>query len=80
MNARDIRRQRLRDKLTMALDPQSEFVITPCIAVCQMDPVSQLCEGCFRDIQEIARWGSLANAQKREVWRQIDQRMNTLNF
>ena len=80
MSDQGIRRERLKEKLTMALDVQSEFVISPCIAVCQMDPVRNLCEGCFRDLQEIARWGSLVNAQKREVWRQIEQRMHTINF
>ena len=78
MSAQRIRRERLKEKLTMALDLESEFVISPCIAVCKMDPVTKLCEGCLRELQEIVRWGSLNTVQKKEVWGQIVQRMNVI--
>ncbi len=78
MSAQRIRRERLKEKLTMALDPESEFVISPCIAVCKMDTVTKLCEGCLRELQEIVCWGSLNTAQKKEVWGQIVQRMNVI--
>jgi hypothetical protein len=29
---------------------------TPCIAVCMMDPRTNLCFGCGRTLPEIARW------------------------
>ncbi len=41
-------------------DPTREFdLVSPCIGVCQMDPVSELCRGCWRTIGEIAAWSGL---------------------
>ncbi len=76
MSAAHIRRERLKEKLAMVLEPDNEFVVSPCIAVCQMNTSTAWCEGCLRDIQEIARWGSFTNEEKKQIWRQIDQRMN----
>ena len=39
-----------------------------------MDPVSGLCTGCLRTIDEIAAWGVLDDDQKREVWDLIFER------
>jgi hypothetical protein len=41
--------------------------LSPCIAVCVLDPASGYCRGCFRTIAEIAQWVSLAPEQKRQV-------------
>lgn len=49
-------------------------VASPCINVCRMSARSGLCEGCARTIDEIAQWGRLDDAAKREVWRLIAQR------
>ena len=53
----------------------ADFVPSPCVSVCRMDPVSELCEGCFRSLDEIALWGRMDERGKREVWQQIGQRM-----
>ncbi len=76
MSAEQLRRERLQQKLAMVLEPDNEFVVSPCIGVCQMNTKTAWCEGCFRDIQEIARWGSFSNEEKKQIWLQIDQRMN----
>jgi predicted Fe-S protein YdhL (DUF1289 family) len=39
-----------------------------------MDAASRLCEGCLRTIDEIAAWGTMADDDKRAVWRQIERR------
>jgi predicted Fe-S protein YdhL (DUF1289 family) len=49
-------------------------VPSPCVDVCQLDPRTGWCEGCFRTLDEIAAWGALDNAQKRTVWKQLPQR------
>jgi predicted Fe-S protein YdhL (DUF1289 family) len=49
-------------------------VPSPCINVCRMDATTGLCAGCLRTIEEIAAWGSLDDAAKREVWQRITQR------
>ena len=50
-------------------------VPSPCISVCRVDSASELCEGCFRTLDEIAAWGSMDDEGKREVWREISQRI-----
>jgi predicted Fe-S protein YdhL (DUF1289 family) len=32
------------------------------------------CLGCLRTLDEIAAWGTMADADKREVWRRLEQR------
>ena len=49
-------------------------VRSPCISVCRMDADSGLCEGCWRTIGEIASWGSMADAERLEVWGRIARR------
>ncbi len=57
--------------MTSAFLPE---VASPCINVCNLDPHTGWCTGCRRTLDEIAAWGTLDDAQKREVWRQLPQR------
>lgn len=41
-------------------------IASPCISVCALDE-NDVCSGCFRDLEEIARWSSMNNEQKRVV-------------
>jgi predicted Fe-S protein YdhL (DUF1289 family) len=45
----------------------TEAVASPCIDVCRMNPRTELCDGCFRTIDEIAGWSSFDDTQKRAV-------------
>jgi predicted Fe-S protein YdhL (DUF1289 family) len=47
---------------------------SPCIGVCQMNPLTRLCEGCHRDIDEIMQWSSASDGDKRYIWQLIRQR------
>jgi predicted Fe-S protein YdhL (DUF1289 family) len=49
-------------------------VPSPCIDICRIDPSSGWCEGCLRTIDEIAAWGALDDAAKREVWAELPGR------
>jgi uncharacterized protein len=49
-------------------------VPSPCISLCKMDPKQGLCIGCGRTLDEIARWSSMNDAQKREVWVMLEER------
>ncbi|MEO7031130.1 MAG: DUF1289 domain-containing protein [Herbaspirillum sp.] len=40
---------------------------SPCCSVCQMDVISGWCLGCWRSLDEIARWGSADAAYQRAV-------------
>ncbi len=60
----------------LAQDP-AHLVPSPCVSVCRMDPVTGLCIGCLRDIDEIIAWGRMDETDKRRVWRDIVQRAAT---
>jgi predicted Fe-S protein YdhL (DUF1289 family) len=49
-------------------------VSSPCIDVCKMNPQTQLCEGCFRTLDEIAAWTSLSDGEKSAVLAQLPSR------
>ncbi|MBL6603310.1 MAG: DUF1289 domain-containing protein [Alphaproteobacteria bacterium] len=38
---------------------KTEPLPSPCISICQIDPASGLCVGCYRTRSEIASWRSL---------------------
>ena len=50
-------------------------VPSPCVSVCRMEPDSGLCGGCWRNLDEIARWSAMTEADKRAVWTRIGQRV-----
>jgi uncharacterized protein len=52
----------------------ADFVPSPCISVCRMDAASGLCEGCYRTLDEIARWSSASEDEKLAIWDQLLQR------
>jgi predicted Fe-S protein YdhL (DUF1289 family) len=55
--------------------PEDEPVLSPCINVCRMDPATGWCEGCYRTIEEITAWSRMSDADKREVWRRLVERV-----
>ena len=52
----------------------ADFVPSPCISVCRMDAASGLCEGCYRTLDEIARWGSASEEERFAIWNELLQR------
>jgi predicted Fe-S protein YdhL (DUF1289 family) len=54
-------------------DPHS-----PCIGVCLMNAQTGLCEGCFRNLKEIAGWGYYSAWEKRVILDKIDERCERL--
>ena len=47
---------------------------SPCIKVCQMDPQHGLCLGCRRTLDEIARWGSMTDAERERILAELPAR------
>jgi predicted Fe-S protein YdhL (DUF1289 family) len=47
---------------------------SPCVNVCRMSPRSGLCEGCWRTLDEIRRWGSMSDAAKQACWTALENR------
>jgi uncharacterized protein len=48
---------------------------TPCIAVCMIDPKTNLCFGCGRTLPEIARWHRMESAERLSVMAGLAARM-----
>ncbi len=48
---------------------------TPCIAVCFIDPKTDLCLGCGRTLPEIARWHAMNDTERVELMATLPQRM-----
>lgn len=53
------------------------MVASPCINVCKME--AGLCAGCFRSIDEIARWANLGDDGKRLILAAVAQRRSRLD-
>ena len=49
---------------------------SPCVKVCQMDPQRGLCLGCARTLDEIARWGSMSDAERDSILQQLETRLD----
>ena len=43
------------------------MVESPCVEVCRMDPAKDVCAGCWRTLDEIARWRDMSDAERRSV-------------
>lgn len=53
----------------------SEFVESPCVGVCRMDPQADVCAGCFRTREEIAAWSGMTNEQRSQLNEVLAQRL-----
>jgi predicted Fe-S protein YdhL (DUF1289 family) len=49
-------------------------VESPCVNWCEMDPITGLCFGCSRTIDEIARWSALSDDQQCAINQQLPLR------
>ena len=51
--------------------------ISPCVGVCSINPVSNLCLGCLRSIDEIAIWSQIDNKKALEIMKEVKKRSLT---
>jgi len=51
-------------------------ISSPCIKICVIDPVSKLCEGCGRSLQEIAQWSQLSEAERLAIMATLEARLS----
>ncbi len=49
-------------------------VASPCVDVCRMDQVNELCTGCHRTLDEIVRWSNASDDEKRAILAAVAQR------
>lgn len=74
--AQQVRRQALAQGAAEGDDAWP--VASPCVSVCRLDPERLGCEGCLRTLDEIRAWKTMDNAQRLNVWRLIEDRLNTV--
>jgi len=53
-----------------SISPKPRPILTPCIGVCELD-AGGLCRGCHRTVDEIARWGSLDDAERARLMNEV---------
>jgi uncharacterized protein len=51
---------------------------SPCRQICVVHPTRQLCIGCGRSLDEIARWMDFDDAERARVMAQLPARLQTL--
>ena len=56
------------------------MVESPCIQICYMDEALNVCIGCYRTQDEIARWGAAGDKTKKEILKAIEVRKGTLKL
>jgi uncharacterized protein len=52
---------------------------TPCTRVCVVHPTRQLCIGCGRSLDEIARWMDYGAAERARIMAQLPARLATMS-
>lgn len=52
---------------------------SPCIRLCQIDQSSGLCAGCLRSLDEIARWGGMAETERLAIMASLPARRSRLS-
>ena len=53
---------------------------SPCIEKCLMNPHTNLCEGCLRNIDEIVNWSNFTDNQKNNILKLIEKRKDAQKF
>ena len=43
------------------------MIASPCNKVCVMNEATGLCRGCYRTLDEIARWGMMSDEERKDV-------------
>ena len=61
------------DRIPPPSDPSS-----PCVGVCVINARTQLCDGCFRTLDEIAAWWDYSPKQKHAVLATLEQRLTRI--
>ena len=48
--------------------------VSPCVDICTIDQARRICTGCFRTLEEIAKWRRYTDAQRRKVMQVLPKR------
>ena len=73
---RVIERLNLRAQQVLVADASAP-VPSPCQSICSMDARKGLCQGCLRTLSEIAQWSQASPEVKRQIWLNIQSRLES---
>ena len=51
---------------------------SPCVRVCVVHPEARICTGCFRTVDEIARWSKMTAEERREIMAALPSRKSRI--
>lgn len=51
---------------------------TPCVKVCVVDGESGLCMGCYRQLNEVAQWARLTDAEREAILAELPGRKSRI--
>ena len=54
------------------------MIASPCINVCQMHAQTGLCIGCYRTLDEIARWAAIDEDERAQILELVAERKDEL--
>ena len=57
---------------------EREKLVSPCISICQIDPISGNCSGCYRTRAEIARWRDMDYDEQAALLSDLSERRQAL--
>ena len=52
----------------------SQQLASPCISICQINPQTGNCSGCYRTRKEIARWSSMSIDEQKQLLEELGER------
>lgn len=52
----------------------ADDIASPCIGVCELDPLTRFCRGCFRTGAEIGAWRDAAADVRRAILHRVSER------
>jgi predicted Fe-S protein YdhL (DUF1289 family) len=55
------------------------MIESPCINICEIDPATRLCQGCYRTLGEIAAWADASDATKQLILGAVAQRRHKID-
>jgi predicted Fe-S protein YdhL (DUF1289 family) len=60
--------------MNQAAAAEEKTVASPCVNVCRISAATGLCEGCLRNLEEIASWSAYSDKEKRAVLERLPAR------
>jgi predicted Fe-S protein YdhL (DUF1289 family) len=54
------------------------MIASPCIDVCRMNETHGVCAGCFRTLDEIARWPEMSDAERARLIEALGERRRVM--